>query len=506
MAPISYLETDVLICDDNLPALAQFPSDCIDLVYLDPPFFSNRRYEVIWGDEAEMRSFRDRWRGSIQHYLDWMRPRVSELYRVLKPEGSLYLHCDPHASHYLKVMLDGIFGMNRFQNEIAWKRFSAKNDPNRFGRSHDLIFFYSKGASPTWNVQYAPFEEDYVKENYRYVEAETGRRYRRDNLTAAKPGGDVSYEWHGARPYKGRYWAYSRAKMDEMLASGRIEFRRTGMPVYKRYLDEQAGVPLQDVWTDIRLHSGSRERVGYPTQKPEALLERIIAASSNEGDIVLDPFCGCGTTIAVAAKMSRRWIGMDISPTAMRVMRRRMHGDRIYDFRIVGMPESEDDLRALEHFEFQNWVIDQLHGKHSPRKSGDMGIDGYSFFEMLPIQVKQSERVGREKVDEFQSAVRRDGSNKGFIVAFSFTKGAIDEVARLKNDGIEIGLVRVADILDNPLDRPLRANLPSLTRELLELARDAAAKAVYRPEAPSRNAEELAASIEGRAKPAADIS
>lgn len=496
MAPISYLETSVLICEDNLVSLAQIPAGCIDLIYLDPPFFSNRKYEVIWGDEAEMRSFRDRWRGSIQNYLDWMKPRVHELHRVLKPNGSLYFHCDPHASHYIKLMLDNIFGMSSFRNEIAWKRFSAKNDPKRFGRSHDLIFFYAKGNKHTWNVQYGPFEADYVQENYRYIEAKTGRRYRRGDLTAAKPGGDVSYEWHGAKPYKGRYWAYSREKMDQMLADGRIEFRKTGMPVFKRYLDEQPGVPLQDVWTDIRLHAGSGERVGYPTQKPEALLERIITASSNSGDIVLDPFCGCGTTVAVASRLGRNWIGMDISPTAMRVIKRRMHRDHIYDFRIEGMPETEEDLRKLEHFEFQNWVIDRVNGKHSPRKSGDMGIDGYSFFDLFPIQVKQIEKVGREKVDEFETAVLRDGGKKGFIVAFGFTRGAWDEVARVKSKGLEIGLVKVADLLDNPVERPLRTNLPNLTRELLELSRAAAAKASYRPEAPPRKAEELAASIE----------
>ena len=347
-------------------------------------------------------------------------------------------------------------------------------------------------------MQYGPFEEDYVEENYRYTEAETGRRYRRGDLTAAKPGGDVSYEWHGAKPYKGRYWAYSRENMDRMLAEGRIEFRKTGMPVFKRYLDEQPGVPLQDVWTDIRLHAGSGERLGYPTQKPEALLERIIAASSNEGDIVLDPFCGCGTTVAVAERMGRKWIGMDISPTAMRVIRRRMNRDHVYDFRIDGMPETADDLRKLEHFEFQNWVIDVLHGKHSPRKVGDMGIDGFSFFELDPIQVKQVERVGRETVDTFETAVRRAGNQKGYIVAFGFTGGAWDEVARAKSAShpLEIGLVTVADLLDNPLDSPLRANLPDMTRGLLELARTAAAKASFRQEPPRRKAEELAASLE----------
>ncbi len=231
MSPVSYLETGVLFCDDNRPRLREFPDECIDLVYLDPPFFSNRNYEVIWGDEAEVRSFQDRWEGGIHHYVEWMEYRLVELHRILKPTGSLYLHCDPSASHYLKIRLDEIFGLRQFQNEIAWKRFSAKNDPQRFGRSHDSILFYTKTQNYTWNPQYGPFEDDYVEQNYRYVEEETGRRYRLSDLTANKPGGDVDYEWQGMRPYRGRHWAYSREKMDQFLAEGRIIFRRTGMPV-----------------------------------------------------------------------------------------------------------------------------------------------------------------------------------------------------------------------------------------------------------------------------------
>ena len=208
-------------------------------------------------------------KGDVMAYLVMMTARVIELHRVLKPSGSLYLHCDPTASHYLKVLMDAVFTPMNFRNEITWKRFSAKNDPNRYGRSHDVILFYTKGAVFTWNPQYGPFEEDYVAENYRYVEEGSDgrpRRYRLGDLTANKPGGDVDYEWHGMRPYKGRHWAYSRANLDRFLADGRIVFRRTGMPVYKRDLDEQAGVPLQDVWTDIRLHAGSNERLGYATQ------------------------------------------------------------------------------------------------------------------------------------------------------------------------------------------------------------------------------------------------
>ena len=448
MAPVGFLETGILYCDENLRRLSQFPAECIDLIYLDPPFFSNRHYEVIWGDEAEVRSFNDRWEGGVQVYIEWMRERMLEMQRILKPTGSIYLHCDWHAAHYLKVMMDGIFGAANFRNEITWKRFSAKNDPNRYGRSHDTILFYTHSNKYTWNVQYGPFEADYVEQNYRYVEKETGRRYRRGDLTANKPGGDVDYEWHGAKPYKGRHWAYSREKMDQMLAEGRIEFRKTGMPVYKRYLDEQPGVPLQDFWTDIRLHAGSKERLGYPTQKPEALLERIIVASSNEGDIVLDPYCGCGTTVAVAERLKRQWIGIDISPTAVALMKRRLVKQTMgaASVKLVGMPVEEAELRDLKPFEFQNWVMQRLNGTAFPRKTGDMGIDGFSFMQHDPIQVKQSERVGRNVVDNFETAIERAGKRRGYVIAFSFTRGAYEEAARAKAQRqLDIKLVKITD-------------------------------------------------------------
>jgi adenine specific DNA methylase Mod len=195
------------------------------------------------------------------------------------------------------VFFDSVFGAGRFLNEIAWQRSGAKNDSLRYGRSHDVILYYAAGKTHEWTDQYEPFDEKSIQKNYTHVEPGTGRRYRRGDLTAAKPGGDVDFEWHDVRPYRGRHWAYSKDKLEEMLAAGRIEFRKTGMPVYKRYLDEQPGVPLQDIWTDIRLTSADKERLGYPTQKPRALLERMITASSKPGDVVLDPFCGCGTTV-----------------------------------------------------------------------------------------------------------------------------------------------------------------------------------------------------------------
>lgn len=236
--------------------------------------------------------------------------------------------------------------------------------------------------------------------------------------------------------------------MDKFLEEGRIIFRRTGMPVYKRYLDEMPGVPLQDVWTDIRLHAGSKERLGYPTQKPEALLERIILASSNEGDVILDPFCGCGTAIAVAEKLRRPWIGIDIAPTAMKICEARLR-ELGASFLIFGMPESVESLLLLRPFEFQNWVINQIRGKPSPRKTADMGIDGYTV-EGDPVQVKRSTSVGRGVVDSFQTAVVRARKSRGFVIAGSFTRGAHEEAARARREtGIEIRLVPVGDLFED---------------------------------------------------------
>ncbi len=455
MDPAAYAETGVIHCADNLEALELLPDGHVDLVYLDPPFFSNRRYEIIWGDEAEVRSFEDRWKGGIREYIDWMRKRMAEMYRVLKPTGSLYLHCDPAASHYLKVMLDGLFcSPGGFRSEIIWKRSSAHSDTKQgrrqHGHIHDVLLFYTKSGDWTWNPVYTPYDDAYVQSKYRFIEAGTNRRYRLSDLTAAKPGGDTLYEWHGRRPYKGRYWAYSRSKMDQFLEEGRIQFpaKPTGVPELKRYLDEQPGVPLQDLWTDLDpINARAAERLGYPTQKPEALMERILASSTTKGQIVLDPFCGCGTTIAVAQQMQRRWIGIDISFQAAKIMKRRVDGFGANAI-VIGLPATIEDLRQLGHFEFQNWVVDAVNGVRRQRRSGDLGIDGYSYFERHPIQVKQSEKVGRNVVDNFETAIERDGKEVGYIVAFSFTKDAYGEAARSREVGkASVHLVRVADLL-----------------------------------------------------------
>src|SRR3990172_6097363 len=327
---------------DNLEILRkEIKDESVDLIYLDPPFNSKRDYNLLFKtpkgqqSDAQIMAFEDSWHwgpqaereffelqaqpntdvaqmmqalrdflgtNDMMAYLTMMANRLLEMQRVLKPTGSLYLHCDPTASHYLKIVLDGVFGKEKFRNEIAWRRSSSHNDSKRYGANHDVIFFYSKGDQWIWNELYTPYAESYVEQNYRYQD-ENGRVFRVSDMTANKPGGDVSYDWETpdgriVKPYKGRYWAYSKQNMRDMEKKGLLYYRKTGMPMLKHYLDEMPGVPLQTFWDDLKpVISGSAERLGYPTQKPLALLERIVQASSKEGYVVLDPFCGCGTAV-----------------------------------------------------------------------------------------------------------------------------------------------------------------------------------------------------------------
>jgi DNA modification methylase len=333
---------------DNLAVLREHVKDeSVDLVYLDPPFNSRQDYNVLFAERDGTRSasqimaFEDTFlsHSDMMAYLAMMAPRLIELHRVLKETGSIYLHCDPTASHYLKMLMDSIFGPQRFRSEIVWKRSSAHSDTKQgmknLGHIHDIILFYASGEEPIWNAQFTTYDESYSGRDYRLVDEESGRRFRRGDLTAARPGGDTEYEWRvkkhegvrerwvadlddeylspkagweytGVGPYDGRYWAYSKENMRQFAAEGRLRHTFDGMPEYKRYLDEMPGVALQDIWTDLTpIVSGTAERLGYPTQKPEALLERIIKASSNEGDTILDPFCGCGTAVSVAQRLNR---------------------------------------------------------------------------------------------------------------------------------------------------------------------------------------------------------
>ncbi|MYC32719.1 MAG: hypothetical protein F4X64_06040 [Chloroflexi bacterium] len=339
---------------DNLDILRGINSDCVDLIYLDPPFNSNRNYAAPVGSAAAGAAFKDTWTLSdldvawmgliadeqpamyqvlqtaglthgkgMQSYLCMMAVRLLEMRRVLKDTGSIYLHCDPTASHYLKMLMDSIYGQGNFRNEVTWRRTNAKGLAFKgYPRNADLLLYYSISDEYAWNRPFLPHDPVYVEKFYRHVEPDTGRRYRTGDLT--NPNRDrpnLTYEWNGHT----RVWRWTKERMQEAHDNGLIHYSSTGLANQKRYLDEMQGVPVDTIWDDIQpIQAQSKERVGYPTQKPLALLERIIRASSNEGDVVLDPFCGCATACVAAENLGRRWVGIDISPKAVELVNMRL--------------------------------------------------------------------------------------------------------------------------------------------------------------------------------------
>ena len=337
---------------DNLPIMRGMNSESVDLIYLDPPFNSNVNYAAPIGSEAAGAEFKDTWTlkdvdvawldlietkhpalnrvihvamtNSDKSYLIYMAVRLLEMHRILKDTGSLYLHCDPTMSHYLKLVMDSVFGKVNFRNEIVWKRTNAHNDSAVYGCIHDTILYYSKGDSLTLNEQYQPYSDEYLK-RYRHTD-ENGKRYLDRDLTAGSlSGGGYQYEWNGIT----KIWRCPFTTMQEYHKSGKLYYTRNGTPRLKQFLDDMPGVPVQDVWIDIPpINSQAKERVGYPTQKPLTLLDRIIKASSHEADIVLDPFCGCATTLVAADRLQRDWIGIDISAKAAELVVERIRDDQ----------------------------------------------------------------------------------------------------------------------------------------------------------------------------------
>ncbi len=472
---------NTLFYGDNLEVLRNHVADeSVDLIYLDPPFNSNATYNVLFKEQtgqsspAQIKAFTDTWawtleterayeqdiilnsavapevkdmvsgfrsfvgRNAMMAYLVMMTPRLVELHRVLKPTGTIYLHCDPTASHYLKLLLDTVFGKERFLSEIIWKRTSAHASTRRPGAVHDVILLYSKSDAHTWRPQYQPYDDSYLRTFFE-MRDEDGRRWKRTDLTGAgaTQQGQSGAPWRGIDvTSRGRHWAYSLDELERLDAEGRIHWpaRQGGMPRLKQYADEMPGVTLQDVWTDIRpIHNLSRERLGYPTQKPEALLERIIEASSNPGDVVLDPFCGCGTAIAVAERFERKWIGIDITHLAVALMKHRLKTSfgitQGNDYAVVGEPADVESARALaeqDRYQFQFWALSLLGARpvdHS-RRGADRGIDGVLHFLNGPrrsthraiIQVK-SGRVTVAHVRDLVGTVERENAALGLFVS-----------------------------------------------------------------------------------------
>ena len=340
---------------DNLDILRGINSDCVDLIYLDPPFNSNREYAAPVGSRAAGAAFKDSWTLSdldvawmgliadqhpavyqlltaaglthgkgMQAYLCMMAVRLLEMHRVLKDTGSLYLHCDPTASHYLKGLMDAVFGAANFRSEITWRRTNAKGLSFRgYPNNADYLLYYSVSDDFTWHRSYRPYDPEYVQKFYRHVEPETGRRYRLSDLTNPNRNRpNLTYEFLGVT----RVWRWTQERMQRAYEEGRVVQSRPGaVPSQKRYLDEMPGNPVDSIWDDIRpVQAQAKERTGYPTQKPLALLERIIASSSNEGDLVLDPFAGCATACVAAEQLGRQWIGIDLSPKAVELVKVRL--------------------------------------------------------------------------------------------------------------------------------------------------------------------------------------
>jgi DNA modification methylase len=505
--PSSLIDTRVVYCGDNLEQLKKLPDACVDLIYIDPPFNSNRNYEVFWGETKEKRSFEDR-HESTKAYIEFMRPRCVELARVLKKTGSFYYHCDWHASHYVKVMLDQILGENNFKNEIIWKRSDSHNDAkDQLAVVSDSIFFYTASNTYTFHVQHVPFPEQTLRDWYLYLEMPDGterrmtkdevatqeippgaRRFNTDNLRSPNPRPNLTYDYKGYKPHKNG-WAVSLEKMEELDSKGLLLFPKSldGRIMRKKYLDESAGPILSNVWADIsQLRGADSERLGYPTQKPVRLLDRIIKTSTNENDIVLDAFCGCGTALVAAQNLGRQWIGIDISPTACRVMAKRlrdvckMREDENYwrhgkGFVVRDLPKSEKQLRELPPFEFENWAVIALGGIPNKVQVGDMGIDGRIYpigteptasgkdagqldfmDDWYPIQVKQQDKVGRPDIDQFEAAMIRTKRKKGYFVGFSFSSDALTEISQFfKREHISIIPLTVKEILEEEIAQKL---------------------------------------------------
>ena len=528
---------------DNLTIMVEMPSHAVDLIYLDPPFNSNREYNAIYKDETgrplpdQVEAFNDMWelddererairtmpvlmrengidddtaefwklwmkalRGTqprLLAYLSYMAQRLLVMQRLLKPTGSLYLHCDPTASHYIKALMDAIFGHQNFRNEIIWRRISAHNSARRWGPIHDTLLFYSRGDNYTWNRLFQDYDKEYLDRFYRHSDARG--RFRLSDLTA--PGtrqGASGQSWRGINPTdKGRHWGvpqkgtlhddfnppsgYAQMTVQERLdvldSAGFVHWPSRGsMPSYKRYLDDSEGPPLQDIIWDISpIGAQAAERLGYATQKPVALLERIIASSSNPGDVVLDPFCGCATTMEAAQKLGRDWIGIDIAIHAIKRVARVRLTERLglvegEDFTVEGVPRTVEGARDLwrrDKYHFQKWAVEQVEGFVTTKRSADGGVDGRVYFavphaqelQSMVIEVKGGVNVGINVLRELKGVFDYDSALMagliimeplGTVKARNFAK-FMAEAGTLEILGIEyprMQLLTVEEILD----------------------------------------------------------
>jgi site-specific DNA-methyltransferase (adenine-specific) len=461
---------------DNLSVLRGCVDDAsVDLIYLDPPFNSQATYNVLfkstageksraqieafedtwhWGDEAElafdgvmsggnsavaemlraMRSFLRE--NDMMAYLSMMAVRLLELHRILKPSGSMYLHCDPSASHYLKILIDSVFGGSNLRNEIIWKRTSGRKGVSQFGRVHDVILFYSKSEKSTWNPPTTPQDESNVR-GHDIMKDSEDNPFRVSDFSGAGEGPARRFGGKTIDPPLGRHWMFDQRGVDRLMADERIIFSAKGQPRLKTYLEDLPGISIHDVWTDIEpINSAAQERLGYPTQKPLALLERIIGSSSNQGDVVLDPFCGCGTAIHAAQKLRREWIGIDITHLAISLIEKRLK-DAFpgIKYEVHGTPKDLDgarDLAARDKYQFQWWAVSLVNAVPfaGKKKGADSGIDGLIYFkpegkvtEKAIVSVKGGENVNVAMVRDLAHVVDRENARIGVFITLADSTG-----------------------------------------------------------------------------------
>lgn len=473
----NHFQRNTLYYGDNLDVLRKyFQNENVDLIYLDPPFNSKADYNILFkepsGEEsvAQIQAFSDFWhwdknaeatylelqedpkiRDAIQFlnaylgrkndmmaYLVMMAIRLRELHRVLKPTGSIYLHCDPTASHYLKIIMDLIFGPKNFRNEIVWQRFTFHADAHRFGRVNDILLFYTKGDNYTWNSLFTEFKEKYIKSHFSNVDKD-GRKYTLDNPVAEGQGPPRYFNGKLLEPPNGTHWRWTQENIDRLIKEGVIVFTKTGRPRVKRYLDEARGQAIHSVWTDIPIiNSMSKERMGFQTQKPMKLLERIIRASSNEGGIILDPFCGCGTTIMAAQELKRKWIGIDITHLAISLIKSRLKDVNVIagkQYEIIGEPvdlASAEELASSNPYQFQWWALSLIDARPTGqssmnpaigKKGADKGVDGWITFresanlnlQKIVVQVKGG-HVGAKDVRDLFGTLESTRSAMGILI------------------------------------------------------------------------------------------
>jgi site-specific DNA-methyltransferase (adenine-specific) len=473
------------------------PDQSVDLIYLDPPFNSRQDYNVLFAEKdgsqsaSQITAFKDSWEWNLEAerayvevvesggrvadamrafrtllggsdmlaYLAMMAPRLVELRRVLKESGSIYLHCDPTASHYLKLVMDAVFGPQTFRSEIIWKRTNTHSDSKRWSDVSDSILYYGKSSNVIWNPPYAEHSEKYLETKYRY--SDDKGRYRLDNMTSPSPRPNMMYEWKGF-PSPPLGWRYSRETMAKLDEEGRIQYPNSlsKRPQLKRYLEQSSGVLMGNVWTDIfPINSQAQERLGYPTQKPEALLERILKASSNEGDIVLDPFCGCGTTVQVAQKLNRRWIGIDITHLAIGLIRTRL--DSSFEnnvppirqtYEVIGTPTDlggAERLAEENKYQFQYWALSLVdaHPVDGVKKGADRGIDGRILFhealggdtKQIIFSVKGGQNIGVSEVRDLIGVLQREKAEIGIYISFA------EPTRPMQKEAAEAGFYTSAD-------------------------------------------------------------